>query len=656
MNATARESLRQLHLCAATPISGRFGPWTASSTTHGGNHAIRQVRSMLRNVLITVGALATGAAAPAFARAPASSRAEPPAPRATAAACTYLGLRLGPVIELSAGDKLTIDPAHELLRIASDGDVSFYDLDKGGLAEVKEPTRFRPGPHMSPASLPPAAALADSAGEAAEDLARKPGRVLANGRRVSISRLYVNNYLIKVGAADRLAYRRFGEGLLAGAYCGTPLADLTPETRAKLKPLVTYFLFDALSSDKLDDFASWVKYSPVFKAFLDIKETEEFLEIYGYRSAKQGVRVPGLARMDPNKLWTFAWNAAAKLFHDEDFTDFSDLSAYQRDGRVTFIALGSQPIPGGHANKYGFYTKLETSISVTASAAPRSYHWEWPQGDRVYAADIDLSEPIIHPRSSLSRFPGRDHRGLIVFDVTMTRADVEDLLEAYQSYFRTQGFTFAARTPVADAPKYVEAEIGAGDLDYLLRDGHSDGDDENVMALYPTGFVIEGRRPGKGSDDTIRIVFNLQKNPPTRRIPYDDFYRLVEARYAAMHEPLVFFDGSCWGVEKAWFPLAVEPSSRLIEIAANSAVNFFENVDRNAMRRVLDAILHGDSFARVRAGLKELRGYRSSREDRFVFPNDRLYPQAGPILEIKKRLSVTLPGKPPRPYTPDGYL
>lgn len=148
------------------------------------------------------------------------------------------------------------------------------------------------------------------------------------------------------------------------------------------------------------------------------------------------------------------------------------------------------------------------------------------------------------------------------------------MLDAYQSYFREQGFTFATRTPVADVPRFVEGEIGMGDLDYLLRDGHSDADDENVMAVYPTGFLVEGRRPGARSDDTIQIVFNLEKSPLTRRIAYDDFYRLVEARYATLHRPLVFLDGSCWGIEKAWFPLAVEPPSRLIEIAANSPRQF----------------------------------------------------------------------------------
>jgi hypothetical protein len=123
-----------------------------------------------------------------------------------------------------------------------------------------------------------------------------------------------------------------------------------------------------------------------------------------------------------------------------------------------------------------------------------------------------------------------------------------------------------------------------------------------------------------------------------------------------MKDPLIFVDGSCWGIEKAWFGLSQVPSSVMIEISANASVNFFENVHRNSMRRLFDAIRLGHSFDETRKALAELPGYASKREDWFVFPDDELYPQRGRILAIDKHMSVKAPGKPQRQYIPEGYF
>ena len=110
--------------------------------------------------------------------------------------------------------------------------------------------------------------------------------LLANGRAVSISRLYANNYILKAGPEDSAGYRSFGEDLLAGRLCGVRFADMPRPWKRKFKPLVAYFLMDALSSGRLDDYADWVEYAPVFNAFMSRKEIEAHLYVYGYRSAE----------------------------------------------------------------------------------------------------------------------------------------------------------------------------------------------------------------------------------------------------------------------------------------------------------------------------------------------------------------------------------
>ena len=570
-------------------------------------------------------------------------------------ACDFSRLKLGPVVELNGEDELDFDLAGGVMRIAS-GPLRFaYDLKRGGTVELKETRRFAAGLAKSKvASLAPmpreAAAMAKP-----QRLAQEPPLVLPDGRPLAVSRLYVGNYVVKVGAADGAAYERFAEALRAGEYCGAPIQKLDASRRKKLHSQVVYFLFDEISSGRIADYAAFVKYKPIFDMFLSAKEIEEFLEIYGYRSTDLDASETELAAMDPEKLWTFAWNQAAKLFNHKETAEFTDLSVFQRNGSITYMVLGTQPIEGGTLNKLGFYTKLLASAPL--SSAERSQSWRWRQGSLEYSAKVSLGEPMEPVKVRPAAFPRPGRQGLIFFDATMNKADVDDLLKSYLSYYGEQGFRFGPRTPVTDAPAFLSNEIARHDLDYLIRDGHSDGDDENVFVLYPRGFLVEGRRSGPDGDEVVKLLYNVTKNPSLNRISYEQFVALLKKRGEKAETPLVFVDGSCWGLEKAWFGVGHAPASLLMEISANAPVNFFENADRNAMRRLLESIRGGHSFDQVRSALAGLSGYSGRREDWFIFPDEDLYPSnGGPLLAIEKRMWVTEPGKAPRQYIPDGYF
>jgi hypothetical protein len=451
-------------------------------------------------------------------------------------------------------------------------------------------------------------------------------------------------------------YESFGQGLLKNTYCGKHLDKLGGDLKRKLKPLVMYFLFDALSSGKLDDYAAWVKYRRIFQAFLEDQETGEFLEVYGYRATDQARSDPELSRMDPDKLWTFAWGAAAKLFHGQEVIEFTDLSSYQRDGRITFNVLAFQPIPGGLRNKYGFYTKRVDDVDVRSISDPRRFKWTWAQGDVEYTATVELSPGAHGTASRALGFTGSSGNGLILLDFSLVREDVREILGAYMSYFKSLGFQFAGRTPVADVPSFVKKTITEGNIDFLIRDGHSDGDDDNVMVLYSSGFIMKGQRLENGRAVAVNIVFNLQDDTDEKRISYADFAAQMDRRFTTMQTPLVYIDGSCWGIEKAWFGLGYVPSSQMVEIAANTSVNYLENNENNAMRVLLDGVIKGDTFDTLRARLSGLDGFASGQEDRFVFPDDALYPHSGPLLKVDRHLSSQRRGERPKPYTPDGYL
>jgi hypothetical protein len=576
-------------------------------------------------------------------------------------ACDFSELKLGPAFELDIDEAVAVDGAR--LQVALEGASARFDLDRGGAARIAEPRRFlrQAGRRPGHDSIPNAGRNAGpNAGKniSLKNLGDAPMVLpLANGRELAIARLYADTFALKVGPRDRGAYRAFGHDLLSGKLCGRALADLSRKEKRKLKPLVAYFLFDALSSGRLDDYAAWVEYAPVFDAFLSQNEKEDFLAIYGYRAAHILAEHPGAERIDIYKGWVFAWNAAALYYHVKDAVNFTDVSSYQRDGKVEFALLGSQPIPGGAENKFGFYTKSLGDLDLRGLKGEKTYRWDWTQGSRDLTAEIDVSPSIRNDNDPWTAFPGDARRGLIVLDVTLDRKEVQASLAAYKSYFRAGGFAFFTEPKaLADAPAFVENAVTQGNLDYLIRDGHSDGDDDNVVNLFKEGFVLSGSKVDGGKVETIDILYRLKKKPKNAILSYADFAQALDRRSQKMKNPLVLVDASCWGVEKAWFGLAHAPATQIMEITASSPVNFFANSRRSATRMVLDGILRGESFATLRARLNELPRYADGREDRFVFPDDPLYPRDSPLARIDRRLTSRKGGAPPKPYKPDGYF
>ncbi len=571
---------------------------------------------------------------------------------AASPACDFSRLKLGPAFELDIDEAVAVDGAR--LEVSLEGASARFDLDRGGAATVAEPGQFL---QQAGRRRGHDASLGGESNISLRNFGDAPLVLpLANGRELSIARLYADIFALKVGPQDRAAYRAFGQDLSSGKLCGRALADLPREEKRKLKPLVTFFLFDALSSGRLDDYAAWVKYAPVFNAFLSQNEKEDFLTVYGYRAAQILAEHPGAEKIDIYKGWVFAWNAAALYYHLKDAVNFTDVSSYQRDGKVEFALLGSQPIPGGVKNKFGFYTRPLGDLDLRGLKGEKTYRWAWTQGSRDLTAEIAVSPAIRKGNDPWTAFPGDARRGLIVLDVTLARKDVRASLAAYKSYFSARGFAFAEPKKIADAPAFVENALTQDNLDYLIRDGHSDGDDDNVVNLFQEGLVLSGGKVEGGKVETIDIMYQLKKKPKNTILSYANFAQALGRRSQKMKNPLVFVDASCWSVEKAWLGLAHAPASQFMEITASSPVNFFADSDRGATRIVLDGILRGESFAALRARLDALPRYADGREDRFIFPDDPRYPRGSPLARIDRRLMSRKGDGPPRPYKPDGYF
>jgi hypothetical protein len=579
--------------------------------------------------------------------------------------CKYLALTYGPAIELSASSQVTLTRNETLLSIDDEDSHTVYDLLKSPpeplnveAGDVPQATRPDPGgkPELMFVSNSPGTAQSASAyGQGVQLRSANQIRVLNSGRVLSISRLYGNVFFLKVGPSNRTQYDQLARDLLNGSYCGVPIEQLSPVQKQAIEPIVKFFLWNSLSAGIMDNYDPWIRYEKIAKLFFGKEELDDFLEDYAYRASEIARADPILAKVDPDKVWSFAWNAVAGLFHDKDYVKFADLSTYQRDGRIAFMLLGVEPIIGGRRNKFGFYTKPLTEIKTASFHARRAFAWNWNQDHVRYTASVALRALQNKSFSRQSAFPADEKNGLIVLDATFSQQDVSDVVDEYMNALRNEGFIFTRQREVADLPRYIGRRfLAAPRIDYLVREGHADGDDDNVMTVYEKGFVVDGRKTHDAVEETISILFGDSTNSKERRIPEYQFAAWVNDWHRQSRKPFVYLNTSCWGNEKAWVDLGYLSVARLIEIASVTPVNYFSASGADAVHIILDGLRHADSFHVVRSKLTAIGSYSSGYEDRFIFPDQDAYPT--PFALFHRALFVAKRGEKIRKYVPDGYF
>ncbi len=586
--------------------------------------------------------------------------------------CGYRNLIYGPIFEVSSSETVSLSPGQAFILIQDKSDDVFkiHFLDNGLTKKFHKKTGEsvliiddrevgidEGGSFIAQNVLSGVKRRTAPPEKIENNIMSEQHKELNNGRILSIKRLYANNHVLKVAPNDVAKYEHFRRDVLSGSYCGVRLSKLTLSRKRLLKPMIRFLVLDALSDGALDDYQSWQKYKNVIRSFFNMKELDSILEIYGYRSAEAVGSDPVLSRIDPDRVWVFAWSAVAELFKHKDFVRFTDISSYQRNGSITFILLGTAKLDGVPANKFGFYYKYLMTVNVRDVTDKQHFEWIWTHGNEQYKARLVLDAAVSKSDVKMASFPGNMHNGLIVLDKTLTSKNVKDGIDEYLRYFRREGFTFASRRRVRNVQSYLMARFLSNPrLDYLIREGHADSDDDNLMTIHDKGFVIKGTRVVNELVENISIVFNIAKKSKEQRIDYDEFTSWVERWYGDAHKPFIFLNTSCWGIEKAWVTLSRSSSSRLVEVAARTPVNYFTHFQPDATGILISGIRHGETFESIRSKLKSLGDYSSGYEDNFVLPDEKEYPQMVPIVKIHRSLFVRKGSGKARRYTPNGYI
>ena len=229
--------------------------------------------------------------------------------------------------------------------------------------------------------------------------------------------------------------------------------------------------------------------------------------------------------------------------------------------------------------------------------------------------------------------------GLIIVGSSL-RHFSQTLLENYISYFEREGFYFSP-IEVLNFESFFKESISSCELDYFLKESHSDGDERNVFRFDIVNKVLKGVRSiGEGKEEIVYLVYPKPFHFRIRQTALFsnlDLANLIKNRKNKGCGEITYFNTSCWSDVKARYEIEAANSDIFLNIPSTSSSDTFLDQPDGAIRGLIDSYRKGLNFKGFRETLKKNKGYASRTFNQYLFPDESRY-----TAEIFKHISIPL--------------
>ena len=338
-----------------------------------------------------------------------------------------------------------------------------------------------------------------------------------------------------------------------------------------------------------------------------------------------------------------------KSWFGRDYEPVSDITVLRKKHSFQTLILSSEPIKNHSSQKtgfgihYAFVEKLSREMSITEVKGGQelvrdSVEWNVLNG-KSYRAYLQVNVQNLEDRSYLKKdksphYEGvwKDEKmtGLIIIGSSL-RSFSKPLLKNYLSYFKDQGFEFSP-LPVSDFQSFLKEKIKSCELDYFLKESHSDGDERNVFRFDRFNDVMKGvRQVEKDRTETIYLAFPKPfyfKKPETLLFSNLELAELIRQRERKGCGEITYFNTSCWAHVKARYEIEAVHSPLFLNIPSKSLSNTFLNEEGTAIRSLIHSYRNNLDFDGFRKALEKNAGYKSGRLNQYIFPDESEYYQS----------------------------
>ena len=203
------------------------------------------------------------------------------------------------------------------------------------------------------------------------------------------------------------------------------------------------------------------------------------------------------------------------------------------------------------------------------------------------------------------------------------------LVEEYAGYFESEGFRFES-LPAPDFKDFFLDKVRSCELDYFLKESHSDGDERNVFRFNSESHVLRGSRSdSRGEREVIYLAFPppfyMMGKPRTELLSSHELGRAIAERERAGCGEIAYFNTSCWAHVKARSEIEAVGSDLFLNIPSQSMSDTFLNEGGDAIRALIHSYRQGLDFEGFRGALRQNKGYASGKINDYIFPDERRY-------------------------------
>lgn len=374
---------------------------------------------------------------------------------------------------------------------------------------------------------------------------------------------------------------------------------------------------------------------------LNPKEREDLAESVGLPIAENLVALkPQLQSLPVAEIYYFL---KPKLLDALGFPvekqELIDVSISADQGQKHPVILSTSKIDQDETTvmPMGFYAKRLNALPVPNETDPQPERMlQWTSGGKPYQAKLHIT-PV--PLEQIApRRPSPDYgalwkdgklTGMVITDTNLGN-DQEFLMKRYRDYYSERGFSFGSTLrKVENFQEFLAEKVKSGELDYLMKEGHSGGDQRNLATLPSAVEIAEGVR--KTRDGKIEKVYLPFPSPSakSRAVSTQDFGAWLKPREKTDQGELVYFNTSCYSVVQARHEITGAKTRKLVVIPSESKSTnwYFRNAPDSAQYQLLESLRAGKNFEGFRQALQSDPLYAKRTNNVFIFPDEPAYEQ-----------------------------
>ncbi|OQW54627.1 MAG: hypothetical protein A4S09_05580 [Proteobacteria bacterium SG_bin7] len=304
--------------------------------------------------------------------------------------------------------------------------------------------------------------------------------------------------------------------------------------------------------------------------------------------------------------------------------------AYDKHLDAKVVVFGSYPIDHSTPNKFGFHSVVKSEFNIDRN---RSVAISWQHGDNRVRATVETrplaTKNIRPPRNDSPDYDAMIEDkilgGAIVIPPNIDDAEGfgSQLARNYKSFYKTQGYSFQNESLTgAQASKLLLEKVESGEIDYLVREGHSEAQTDSLVSLGGQVSIAIGRKTRGGVEERIYILGpedNLTLPTNNGTISFSELGRYLRAR--SHSSDFIFLQTACFSKDDLGRYVGMTAARGFTPLATDEGADTFVNERSSPIRKILVGILGRKPWS-------QMRSENSSGED-YVFPDQPEYTLQG---------------------------